>query len=240
MYYKPPLSEFGEKLDRYNKTHGRTVIRFDEYFCKNILERFAGFHGIRVADRPDLRCDAGGRHIGIEVVSSSSEEYNQLWRFVDYRDGILYVPKGLHDGARKVVEKFFPSVPGDGGARDFNLGQLDVMLSRPVVVKEIMDAFDRKFDKLKEYKKSEDCGSLDEYDLFIWCRSNVMFSDGDLNYMAGYFAEKGGYSTVFVFDDCALYIISGGEYRYVWCMDDVECISDGTVREILSTIDVSE
>lgn len=103
-----------------------------------------------------------------------------------------------------------------------------------------MDAFDRKFDKLKEYKKSEDCGSLDEYDLFIWCRSNVMFSDGDLNYMAGYFAEKGGYSTVFVFDDCALYIISGGEYRYVWCMDDVECISDGTVREILSTIDVSE
>ena len=236
-YYKRPFSKFGEKLDCYNKAHGCATIRFDEYFCKNILEKFAGFRDVRVADRPDLWCEADGKRIGIEVVSSSSSNYEQLLKFVDYRDGMLYVPGDLHEGARCVVDKFFPMASDDKRFRNLNVAELDFRRSCPVAIDEIKSAFDKKFAKLEGYKKLADCDKLDEYDLFVRCRFNVMFSSEDLNHMADYFAERGGYSTVFVFDDCSLDIFSGGTHTHVWCMDDVGCVADATVREISDIID---
>lgn len=215
-----------QRLNRYNKSTGHRQIHFDEYLCKHILEYFVRLDGIRVSDRPDLRFVSRGKSVGIEVVNSAPSEYHMLWKNVDLRDGCLYLRKNLNKSTLAAIDRYFPKCDDGSGERKLNLGLLDFRRAVPHVVKCVKVTFDHKV------KKSSGYDDVDNVWLFIYCQSNVMFSVSDLEDLAAYFLNGGGYSKVFLFDEFMLYSFCNGAWEGIYCGDEFQKVIDDTLCEL--------
>lgn len=190
----------------------------EEYYAKQILEEYCGFPRgyLYISDRPDIQSKK--ESIGIEVVQAISEAWHQRERYSQEEVSMLSKEKQKLFASDQKIEFSF-----GGFARMFTPNNSFEMLQTKKLIREQME---------KKISKSENYTKLDSFQLFIFVRECLIFSDNDISEIRGILLPgMKKFPTIYLCSRPHLWTFSGENISYVYMSKHNELLDEAINEE---------